>query len=228
MRGPPVSDTGEREEGRRLAGPPVSDTGEQEAAAARGGRTDGPDRPQADRTDDGGGNPGLGSASKPIGRPELAAAVRARRVAGDSIRRRRRRESGGSGRRQRPKTTASAGDGDARGNGEGEERRCLTEGGRRGGRRWRAAAASHGRRRRPADELRRALRKEERGIREREVDPGGRIPWPKAAVGMALTRARGEGGPATNLDGGGAGEVDLGRAKLTAATAQDGGESSGG
>jgi Domain of unknown function (DUF834). len=33
--------------------------------------------------------------------------------------------------------------------------------------------------------------------------------------------------PATNLDGGGVDEVDLGRAKLTAATAQDGGESSG-
>jgi hypothetical protein len=45
---------------------------------------------------------------------------------------------------------------------------------------------------------------------------------------MALTRARGEGVPATNLDGGGADAVDLGGAKLTAATAQDGGESSGG
>ncbi len=34
--------------------------------------------------------------------------------------------------------------------------------------------------------------------------------------------------PATNFDGGGVDEVDLGRAKLTAATAHDGGGSSGG
>jgi hypothetical protein len=34
--------------------------------------------------------------------------------------------------------------------------------------------------------------------------------------------------PATNLDGGGVDEVDLGHANRTAATAQDGGEPSGG
>jgi hypothetical protein len=92
-----------------------------------------------------------------------------------------------------------------------------------GGRRRRTT----GGRRRLADELRRALRTKKRGIREREIGHGDRNPWPKAAAKAALTRARGERAPATNLDGGGADEVDLGRAKLTAATARDGGEPSG-
>jgi hypothetical protein len=154
--------------------------------------------------------------------------VRARRVAGDGIRRRRRHESGGSGRRQRPKATASAGGGDARGNGEGEERRCLTEGGRRGGRRWRTATASHGRRRRPADELRRALRKEKRGIREREIDPGDRHSRPKAAVGLNPPESEETSVPATKLDGEGAAGVELNLANPTAKTAWCGGDPSGG
>jgi Domain of unknown function (DUF834). len=148
---------------------------------------------------------------------------RRRHPAAEATRKRRQRaaattQSGGErGRRRRTGKTGKEGRGDASPRVAGARE---DEGGRR--------RRTTGGRRRLADELRRALRTKKRGIRERGIGHGDRNPWPKAAAKAALTRARGERAPAKNLDGGGADEVDLGRAKLTAATARDGGEPSGG
>jgi Domain of unknown function (DUF834). len=73
----------------------------------------------------------------------------------------------------------------------------------------------------PNEQKERGLERERR-VREGEGAGRRRRPWRHSPA------HDGDGTPAANLNGGGVDEVDLGRANLTAATAQDGGEPSGG
>nr|BAD38034.1 XS domain containing protein-like [Oryza sativa Japonica Group] len=180
-RGPPVSDREREKEGGGLRAHRSAAREKDGAAAPRGDRTGGPDLPKG-RSDGGAGPRGRGARARRETAATMAPAARRSHGGGAHA------AAAQSDDRRRRRAAARGEEGEKKG-GDASPRVAGAEEGD-GGRRRQAT----GGRRRLADELRRALRKEKIGIREREMDHGDRDPWPKAAVEVALTRARGDEG----------------------------------